>query len=51
MVEVSDLLVGGPVPYKFHGRSVHLWIQPWQALLAASADEPLCLLLSLLSGM
>ena len=38
-VEVSDLFVGGPVPYKFYGGSVHLLVQPWPALLAALAEE------------
>ena len=48
MVEVSNLFVGGPVPYKFYNGYIHLWVQPWQTPLAASADEPLCLLPSLL---
>ena len=29
MVEVSDLFLGGPVSYKFYGRYVCLWVQPW----------------------
>ena len=51
MVEVSDIFVGGLVLYKLYGRYVHLWVQPWQTLLAASADEPLKFLLHLLSSM
>ena len=51
MIEVSDLHVGHPVPYKLYGRYICLWVWPWQALLAASPDEPLCLLLPLLSAM
>ena len=51
MVEVPDLFVRGPVPYKLYGRYVCLWVWPWQALLAASVDEPLHLLLPLLGSM
>ena len=51
MVEVPDLFVGGPPPYKLHGRYVCLWVQPWQALVAASADEPLHFLLPLFGSM
>ena len=51
MVEVSDLFVGGLVPHKCYGRYVHLWVWPWQTLVAASADEPLCLLLPFLGSM
>ena len=51
MVEVPDLFVGGPVPYKLHGGYICLWVQPWQALPATMADETLCFLLPLLSSM
>ena len=51
MVEFSDLFMGGLVPYKFYGRYVCLWVWFWQALLVASSNEPLCLLLSFLSSM
>ena len=51
MVEVPDLFMGGLVPYKLYSMYVCLWVWPWQALLAALADEPLHFLLPLLGSM
>ena len=51
MVEVPDLFLRGLVPYKLYGGYIHLGDWPWQALLPALADEPLCFLPPLLSGM
>ena len=56
MVQVTflaniHLFVGGLVPYKLYGGYIHIWVQPWQALPVASADEPLWFLLPLLSSM
>ena len=36
VVGVPDLFVGGLVPYKFYGRYICFWVQPWQALPVAS---------------
>ena len=51
MVEVPDLFLRGLVPYKLHGGYVSLRVWPWQALLLAPVDEPLCFLPPLLGGM
>ena len=50
MVKVPNLLLRGLVLHKLYGGYVHLRVKPWQALLLASADEPLCFLLPLLSS-
>ena len=51
MVEVPDLLLRGSVPHKLYDGYVYHWVWPWQAMLTASADKPLCFLPTLLSTM